>query len=508
MSAQPQPSPPDLIRRRALTRYQQRWLYDKSRRKLLVKSRRIGGTEIVTLESAWKAAGFDPWDRGLDIRRGEHENIISASQDQSTTMLTRYVLRHLRDLEELPRDVERAIPLAKKHSLPLTPEVLLEMAKAIDGAKPNGGHIVSKKRKVGEGLIVAESSERIMLANGREIRAFAANPRTIRGFEGNVTLDEFGAMPYSDLIWAAASPVANPNLGNPKGYSLRIIGTPLGDANQFHRLAVTNTGRAFSRHRVTIFDAVADGFPIDIEEVRAECGDEEIFQQEYACRFMSAAARYLSAELLDRALYLSAGDLHSLLRQHGWGVAGRLPGTQSVNAFSGLDVAGNKDASPTGDPCALVRTYKVMDTYWTDPKIVADRGVSFPTQKEWIRGELSAGVRRVCLDATGVGTMMAQELEAAHPGRVEGVVFTSSVKEDLATLCKRQLENGKLRVPQDDGLRRDLLNLRRTITTAGNTRFDVERDKAGHGDRAWALMLALYAGDQPLPFKPQTGFRR
>ena len=496
-------APLDQVRRKALTRYQQRWLYDKNRRKLLVKARRIGGTEIVTLESAWKAAGFDPWDRGLVLGRGEHENVISASQGQSSAMLSKYVLRHLRDLEELPQDVERMIPLCRKHGIAPTPEALLAMAKAVDGAKPNGGSIWAKKAKIAKGgIIAAESSERILLVNGREIRAFAANPRTIRGFEGNVTLDEFGVMPYSEMIWAAASPVADPNLANPQGYSLRVIGTPLGDANQFYRLAMTDEGKRFSRHRIDIYNAVADGFPIDPEEKRRDCGNEEIFQQEYGCMFLSAAARYLSAELLDRATYADGAELRALLARSGWGQHSHAP--RQGAAYGGLDVA----RSETGDFCALVRDYKIVDTYWADEKITAQRGVSYQTQAEWVAHEIRAGVRRLCVDATGIGSAHAEALGKSHPGRIEGVVFTTNVKEDLATTLKQKMETGRQRIPADPDLRRDLLNLRRTITTAGHTRFDVERDKNGHGDRAWALMLALHAGEQPTTPPAVMGFRR
>lgn len=497
------PSPLAEVRRKALTRYQQRWLYDKHRRKLLVKARRIGGTEIVTLESAWRAAGFDPWDRGLVLERGEHENLISASQGQSSAMLGKYILRHLRDLEELPQDIERMIPLCRKHGIAPTPEALLAMARAVGGAKPSGGHIWSKKPRLArQGLVAAESSERLLLVNGREIRAFAANPRTIRGFEGNVTLDEFGVMPYSEAIWAAASPVADPNLANPQGYALRVIGTPLGDANQFYKLAMTDEGKRFSRHRITIWDAVADGFPIDPEEKRRDCGNEEIFQQEYGCAFLSAAARYLSAELVDRATYAEGSELRALLARSGWTAHSPVP--RQGAAYGGLDVA----RSETGDFCALVRNYKLVDTYWLDDKITAQRGVSYQTQAEWVAAEIRAGVRRLCVDATGIGSAHAEALGKAHPGRIEGVVFTTSVKEDLATGLKQKMEIGRQRIPADPDLRRDLLNLRRTITTAGHTRFDVERDKNGHGDRAWALMLSLHAGEQPVTPPSQMGFRR
>ena len=73
------------------------------------------------------------------------------------------------------------------------------------------------------------TAEQIRLVGGVSIRAFAANPRTFRGFEGHVILDEGGVMPFFDRIWAAAAPIITRTPGAPQGYTVSVIGTPCGD---------------------------------------------------------------------------------------------------------------------------------------------------------------------------------------------------------------------------------------------------------------------------------------
>lgn len=486
--------PPQLTAAAAILKpYQVRWLLDRSPLKLLVKARRVGGTYMVTLSSGWRAVGYDLLTGTFDLSKGQPVNFVSASERQAKEMI-KEVEQHLRLLEEIPEDVERAIPLAQKHGLPLTPEVLLAMAAELAGQRPNAGHVHVRRRRKMEpsSLISGISAERIELVNGVEITAFAANPRTVRGFKGHVILDEFGAMPFSQKIWEAASPLADSNLANEEGYTLEVIGTPLGDDNMFYQLAKTDAGKAFSRHRLDIFQAKAQGFPVNIEKVRARCGLNEVFDQEYCCSFLSAHSRYLPVELIDNAIYAEPEVLLDQIHRVNW------------TATAGLDVANSEH----GDPSALLRNYKLADVYWASPHITAARGVTFPTQEAWVEAELHAGVWKVAVDRGGLGRDMAQRLEARHQGRVMGVDFTNQNKEIMATRCKRLFEQGKQRIPGDQDLRRDLLNLRREITVASNRRFDVSRDKSGHGDRAWALMLSQHAAEAgPPPFTPQAQWR-
>jgi len=108
-------------------------------------------------------------------------------------------------------------------------------------------------------------------------------------------------------------------------------------------------------------------------------------------------------------------------------------------------------------------------------------------------------VQRCVLDASGLGLMLAEELQARWGARVEPVTFTAAVKEELAVRVKRLLEERRLLLPYDPLIRASLGAVKRFVTPAGNVRFDADRTDAGHADHFWALALALAAADESGP---------
>lgn len=408
--------------------YQQRILTDPSRLLALVKSRRIGGTWIVALREAMRSLGFGIRADGKIERsasRGSDQHIVSASQEQA--------MKHLDDV--------------RTHLLALT-----------------AGSDVAK--------IAKDTALAITLSDGVVITAHAANPRTIRGGGGDVTLDEFGVMPFADKVWAAASPIRKATWGHTTGFELRVLGTPDGDVNKFARLFNSEDGQLFSKHKVSIYDAKAEGFPIDIEETRLEIGDPDMFEQEYNCAFLSASSRYIPASLYDGAMYF----------------AGDAPKDACDDGYAGYDVA----RKTGGDKSACVELERIGDVLWVT-RIRAEKGVAWDDQEAWVADVLTRR-RRIAIDVSGLGQQFGERLtNRFHSSRVEGVEFTNRSKEELATGLKLAFERGRLRVPDSLDLRRDVLALRREVTAAGNTRFDAERNQHGHGDLAWALALAVHA---------------
>lgn len=416
-----------------LVRYQREWLSDGARLKLLVKSRRIGGSFITALESASRAAGLEWGPRGLenyDPTLGVDQNIVSASH-----------------------------------------------AQAMDLLEEAGRHLFALEEVLGMPLLEGEPSRtRITLKNGHRLVALAANPRTIRGAKGDLTLDEFGVMPFSRAIWRAAKPLTDPTLGRRKGYRLRVCGTPLGDDNMFYALACTDEGKRFSRHTVDIHRAVRDGFPADVDALREEAGDLDSFAQEYECQFLSALTRYISADLYERNCY-DDGDRPAAA---GYG-------------YAGMDVA----RKATGDLSAIVELKRIATTLWHE-STEARRGVPWAEQERWV-DEVLSRCQRMAVDATSIGSQFAERLVFKHGARIEPVEFTTKSKEMLATGTKLALEKGELRPRRDDvELKRDVLSVRREMTDSSKVRYDAPRTKAGHGDRAWALMLAVHAAGKPV----------
>ena len=104
-------------------------------------------------------------------------------------------------------------------------------------------------------------------------------------------------------------------------------------------------------------------------------------------------------------------------------------------------------------------------------------------------------VRRCCIDATGIGAHMAETLAREFGPRVEPVVFTAAVKEDLAFRTKRRMEARLTLLPDTREIRRAFSAVKKFITPSGNLRFDAVRTEAGHADEFWAKALADLAAD-------------
>ena len=398
-----------------LTPYQQDWLNDLSRFKLALKSRRIGFTFAGALDVALSAIA------------GEPEIVFSASQLQSS-IFVRECAAHIRTMSELAG------------------VSLFERDPAVTA---------------------------IRTFSGGSVLAMSARPESARGLTGNVTLDEFAWCPNSRKLWTAVKAITDPTLGNPRGYKLRAMSSPAGDDpdNVFYQLWTTDAGAEFSKHKITIFDAVAQGFPADPERLRAEAIDDEDFEQEYNCQFASASSRYISAELYDRAVYLPEA----------------LPKVDHPLLYGGMDVARKRDRS------AIELGMLVGDTLWNHEG--EDRHkVPWDEQERWAAELLERpGFRRFCVDETGVGSMFAERLKLAYPSIVEPVTFGLKVNEALATGLKLAYERGKLRVRDDLDLRRDVLKLRKLTTAAGNVRYEAPREKGRHADKAWAQALMVHA---------------
>ena len=390
--------------------YQRTWVNDRARFKLWVASRQIGKSFALAFEAAVRAA-----------TEGVSQLLVSASQRQSKELMAK-VYRHLRALRALSGDE-------------------LEAAR--------------------------ENREECELSNGAVIMSLPASPETIRGFSGDVTLDEFALHRDSRQIWAAVVPSIT------RGYRLRVASTPLGKQGKFWDLWSKNP--EFSKHRTTIYEAVEQGLLVDPEELRAAVDDEEIWQQEYLCQFLDETTAFLPHDLIS-----SCEVDPEVEAPQGEGLL-----------YGGMDIGRRKDLT-------VIWTVEVLgDVRWTREVLVL-KNEPFRVQREALFERLPQ-MTRCCTDETGLGMQLAEEaVEAFGSYRVEPVTFTAKVKERLAHQLKSLFEDRLVRIPIDRDIHNDLHSLKRTVTAGGNVRFDVDSaESRGHGDYFWALALALDAASTP-----------
>ncbi|WP_337869833.1 terminase family protein [Meiothermus sp.] len=302
------------------------------------------------------------------------------------------------------------------------------------------------------------------LPNGSRHLFLPANPATARGYSGNLNLDEFAFHKDPRGIWTAVFPIItrNPN------YKVRITSTPNGRGNQFAELWLNAEG--WSQHKTTIYDAVADGLDIDPEELRIALNDPLAWQQEYLLEFLDEGSAFLPYDLI------LAAEVEDTLSDQ-W---------DPENAYLGMDIARRRDLT------VIWIDEVVGDVAWCR-KIIELHNTPFHAQLQ-VLASLLPRVRRACIDATGMGEMLAEEARRRFGWKVEPVHFNLETKADLAQTLRLGFEDRKERIPYNDQtLRQSLHAIKRIVTSAGNVRYDAERNEAGHADHFWAKALAVHA---------------
>ena len=404
--------------------YQRRWVEDGARFKIGMYARQSGKTFITTLELVLDAVGAE-----AEGRRSPWV-ILSRGERQAKEAMNEGVKRHL-----------QALKVAfEAHEREFSPKV---------------------------------TEREVVLPGGTRISALPANPDTARGYSRNVFLDEFAIHRDSRAIWGALFPIVS------AGYKLRVTSTPKGKGNKFYEL-MTSEDPVWSRHTVDIHQAVADGLPRDVEQLRRGLADPDLWAQEYELQWLDEASSWLPFDLINAVEDEAAGD----------------PERYAGGAcFVGVDIAARNDLF------VIWVLEQVGDVLWTREGIVRRR-ISFAEQDALLEEVFRRyRVVRCSMDQTGMGEKPVEDAQRRHGSmRIEGVLFTAANKMALAGVAKQAFEDRKLRLPQGDyALRADLHSLKKTQGPTGAPRFLVEGEAGGgHADRAWAIFLACNAAATPM----------
>lgn len=358
------------------------------------------------------------------------------------------------------------------------------------------------------------STKEITFASGGRVKSLPSSGG--RGYTGNVFLDEFAYQQHATKVWDATAPVAL------LGHKIRVISTPNGIGNEFHDLweiatnpdrreAMALDGKAlpWTPHMIPIELAIEQGYDVDITKCWALAkGDPRLFAQMFNCSFLDNVLQYIPNDVIATCL---TGDGY--------------PTTPTEGEFyAGLDIGREADLSclvviyRTGKVCFVVHVETMKRTDSDGLEAMVDR--AFARYK----------LRRLCVDATGLGTFPADRIKKRHSERVdvphrrprvEPVVFTPTTKEEMATGLYAAMTGNQLRLPAGDAqlakssgidtntsppsrytineagtakkLRTEIASVQRIVSRSGNVQYITPRTSEGHADRAWALMLALHA---------------
>jgi len=307
------------------------------------------------------------------------------------------------------------------------------------------------------------------LRNGSKIIGVPANPDTARGYSANVFMDEYSVHKNSREMWAAVFPIVTRG-----GFKLGVAFTPKGKQNKAYEIS---QNPRFSQHRVDIYEAVKQGCPLNIEELKAGLSDPDLWAQEYEIKFIDEATAFITYDMINEV----ESDMAGRPELYGGG-----------DVYVGMDIGRRRDLT------VITPLELVGDVLWPR-EIIEMKQAKFAEQDaELERVFRQYKVRRICIDQTGMGEKPVEDAQKKY-GKltVEGVLFNAGVKLDMANATRKKFQDRQIRLPIDRHLRDDIHSVKKLSTSAGNIRFDAERSGDGHADRFWSLALAIHAAGSP-----------
>ncbi len=315
----------------------------------------------------------------------------------------------------------------------------------------------------------------IQLPNRVRIIGLPANPQTVRGFTGDVLLDEFAMHTDDRDIWAAVLPSVLREDGE-----VDVASTPKGCLNMFAKLRDNDL---FTHTTVTLPDAIEQGLQVDAEAMRQSVADEEIYRQEFLCEFLDESTAFLTYR------QIAGCEDPMLSSEPDWSFLTRYDG----DLFVGVDIGRRRDLT-------VIWLLRREADQWITSGWIEMQNAPFRQQYAELTRVLSLpGVRRCCIDSGGLGMQLAEQAVGDFGEfRVEALTLTAALKSELAGRLRIHVENGAIRIPVDERLRNDWHSIQKTVTTAGHIRLDAQRSEFGHADRFWAAALAVHAaGETP-----------
>ena len=341
-------------------------------------------------------------------------------------------------------------------------------------------------KRLGEVIIDSEKDIKALVIefkNGTKIHALSSNPKGFRSKGGKVVLDEFAFHNNAEELWKAARPCVT------WGYPLRILSTHNGQNCLYYKfIDQVNKGQLkWSLHKTPIQVAVSEGLVDKIyqrdttkdeqeswmKNEQDNCFDEYTWLQEYCCVAVDEACAFLPYDLITTC------EMDDIIK----------PLSEIKNDFYvGMDIGRRKDLT------VIWVLEKFENILYTRAAIELEK-MPFHKQEEILSEVLSLrNFRRCCMDSTGIGMQLSEEAQRTFGQfRVEPVMFTNRIKEELAYTVRTNFENRTVFIPKEHKIREDLHSIRRITTTANNIRFDADHSENGHADRFWALSLALHA---------------
>ncbi|MAY75232.1 MAG: terminase, partial [Phycisphaerae bacterium] len=208
--------------------------------------------------------------------------------------------------------------------------------------------------------------------------------------------------------------------------------------------------------------------------------------QEYELKWLDAASAWLDYDLISSCEDPQAGQPS----QYRGGMC-----------FVGVDIAARNDLF-------VIWVLELVDGQLVTREIIAEKRITFARQDELLDDVFRRyRVVRLRMDQTGMGEKPVEDAKRRHgEDRVEGVIFSSAAKLDMATSFKEAFQDRRVLVPAGDPkLRADLHSIKSVAGPTGIRRLVSDGETDGHADRFWAGALAVSSAEteyQPYAYRP------
>lgn len=357
---------------------------------------------------------------------------------------------------------------------------------------------------------------RIDFASGFYIRALSSAPRSLRGKQGDVIIDE--AAFVDNLKALLDSAIALTIWGG----DVTVISTHFGVDNTFNEeIQDIRAGKRLGRvHRITFDDALIDGLyervclvsrkePTPEGKVEFRARTYGMYgagaSQELDCVPARSGGSWLAYDLIERAerpgvpvMRLSFDDAFAYKPDHirraevaEWCDTHLRP---LLDQLDGRPIGVGDDFARSGDLSVIWLLRELQDRFWETPFVVEMRNVPFEEQL-FVRRYILSRLRlwRAKVDANGNGAHTAERLaQIFGVSRVEGVKAREDWYRDQGPPLKSRFEDGRIGIPQDADIAADI---RQAQVINGVVALPKSRTKAKGEDAAAAGGKVMRHGD-------------
>jgi phage FluMu gp28-like protein len=330
------------------------------------------------------------------------------------------------------------------------------------------GFLMSMPQDVRGSLVMKLQRTVVRFKNGSQIVALPCSVHLLRGYSAHLCLLDESAFFRDDetVIYNVIYPMLSTTDG-----TLIMSSTPWSGNSVFYR-ACQDPG--FSKHVVTWRDVVNAGLVKQefIDEMRRVLPSER-FKREFEAEFVEDEDSYFKQDLIAKCIdpELEYYEFDSY---------------PEGEFYIGVDFGKHHDYSAVvvlkrdGEFLKAVHCYRFP------------LGESYASVIGYVKTfcEKWKSVQKVCADRTGVGDYIVEDMENAGI-HVEGVNFTTRLKEEMLGYLKSMMEDGVLKIPYDPELISEINVEKFSLSKDGHIMFF--HQEGCHDDKLMALALAVYA---------------